>query len=150
MRWAAVACALWACSCSFPVVTYAPDDATSGADAADAAADAAGDSPDPCDKDGDGYKALSCGGNDCNDDDPRVNPGAGFRTDVPDSGPIPGDWNCDGTVELQYVTVTCGATSCNAQGFDAPTSCGTTGQFVVCTGVLCPAVDAGTRTQGCR
>ena len=147
MRWGAVACAFWACSCSFPDVTFAPDDATGGADAA---ADTSGDAVDPCDKDGDGYKAISCGGQDCNDDDPRMHPGAGFSADLPDAGPIPGDWNCDGTVELLYATVTCGATSCSAQGFEAPTSCGTTGQLVVCTGLLCPAVDAGTRTQECR
>jgi len=145
----AAACAL-VCSCSFPEVTFAPDDASLDG-AQEAAADAGGDETDPCDKDRDGFKAIgACGGNDCNDDDPRVHPGADFRTDVPDAGPLLGDWNCDGNVEQEWNAITCGATSCNAQGFDAPTSCGMVGNFVVCSGVLCPAADAGTRAQGCR
>ena len=70
MRWAAAACAFWTCSCSFPAVTFAPDDAASSGDVDDAAAaDVGSDAADPCDKDGDGYKAISCGGNDCNDDE---------------------------------------------------------------------------------
>src|SRR5262245_46344017 len=32
--------------------------------------------PDPCDADGDGHKATSCGGGDCNDADASIHPGA--------------------------------------------------------------------------
>lgn len=44
---------------------------------------------DPCDQDGDGYRAISCGGNDCDDESIRDNPGARERCDFTDN-------NCSG------------------------------------------------------
>ena len=85
-------------SCTFPSVTYndasVPVDATVEAgdeadvDASDGGeAGDAGDEVDPCDEDNDQYKSLACDGSDCNDHDPRVNPGQGFLPDVPDAAP---------------------------------------------------------------
>lgn len=140
-------------SCTFPKVTY--DDAQAPLESgAEAAGGDAGDGGDPCDEDNDGYKSTACGGGDCNDHDPRVNPGAGFVTDVPDAFPW-GDWNCDhdgAAPEYQYPSMTCtlGVVACNApQGFDSTQGCGTSGPYVNCTG-LCNKTDAGVRTQGCR
>ena len=59
----------------------------------DAADDPEVDAPDlgddPCDEDGDGYRALRCGGNDCDDSSIRDNPGAAERCDFVDN-------NCSG------------------------------------------------------
>lgn len=49
----------------------------------------------PVDADGDGHIAASCGGDDCNDNNPAVYPGA---TEIPGDGV---DENCDG-LELCY------------------------------------------------
>lgn len=46
---------------------------------------------DPCDMDGDGYRSIACGGNDCDDNDPFVNPGAAESCSFQDN-------NCDGTI----------------------------------------------------
>lgn len=137
-------------SCTFPSVTFG--DASTSADAA-SEAQGGGDGGDPCDEDNDGYKAQgACGGNDCNDHDPRANPGqTQFITDVPDAAPW-GDWNCDNTVDYQYKTpVACTAgLACNtAEGFTTSEGCGISGPYVTCSG-LCALADAGTRTQGCR
>jgi hypothetical protein len=40
----------------------------------------------PCDQDGDGHLAGSCGGDDCNDGDPAIHPAA------PDLNAVPGPW----------------------------------------------------------
>ena len=60
-------------------------------DAADTAADTAPDTTiDPaCDRDGDGFAATSCGGDDCNDNLARVRPGGAEGCDFTDN-------NCDG------------------------------------------------------
>jgi hypothetical protein len=142
-------------SCTFPDVTFG--DASVAADAAPEAqgSDAGGEAGDPCDEDHDGYKAegAACGGNDCNDHDPRANPGqTQFITDVPDAAPW-GDWNCDTKLEKLFATpVACTAgLACNtAEGFlNTDQGCGITADYVKCAG-LCSLTDAGTRTQGCR
>ena len=147
-----------ASSCTFPDVQFGdasvPIDSGSDVvvvnDAGDDGADAAFD---PCDKDHDGYKAEggACGGNDCNDNNSLQHPGQTQFIEIePDAAPF-GDWNCDGQLEKEYPFVACGiAQSCNAISFSTDTGCGITNPFVSCTGTLCAAVDAGTRTQGCR
>ena len=140
-------------ACTFPNVQFgdASVPIDSGSDVV--VGDVGADVDDPCDKDHDGYKAEggTCNGNDCNDNDPRANPGQQqFLTDEPDAEPF-GDWNCDGNKEKLYPLLTCGITqSCGAGTFTTDTGCGITNPFVTCSGTLCAAVDAGTRTQGCR
>ncbi|RLG30524.1 hypothetical protein DRN98_07285, partial [Methanosarcinales archaeon] len=48
-----------------------------------------------CDKDGDGYKYLNCGGDDCDDSDPEVHPGA---VEICDNGK---DDDCDGAKDCE-------------------------------------------------
>jgi hypothetical protein len=143
-------------SCTFPEVQFGDaavpiDSGSDGVNVNDAGADAPPDADDPCDKDHDGYKAEGvCGGNDCNDENAQQHPGqTSFLTDEPDAAPF-GDWNCDGTVEKLYPFATCFATSCGLQSFTSDTGCGITNPFIICSGLGCPATDAGTRTQGCR
>jgi C1A family cysteine protease len=58
----------------------------------------------PCnDQDDDGYQDIACGGNDCDDDDPSINPGA---TEVCGDSV---DNNCDGAVDE-------GCSMCSAKG----------------------------------
>ncbi|MFO0565485.1 MAG: SUMF1/EgtB/PvdO family nonheme iron enzyme [Polyangiaceae bacterium] len=52
----------------------------------------AGPDADPCDADGDGFRAVSCGGDDCDDTRKAIHPGA---TDVCDGD----DNDCDGTAD---------------------------------------------------
>ncbi len=151
---AAMLAPLLVVSCTFPDVEFgdASVPLESGSDVVDAD-DAAAEASDPCDMDHDGYKAEggACGGNDCNDNDPRAHPGVTQPVyDVPDAAPF-GDWNCDGVVVPVYPFYTCGlAQSCNAQTFTTNTGCGISNPFVTCTAALtCAGVDAGTRTQGC-
>lgn len=60
-------------------------------------------SPDPCDQDEDGYISTSCegGGNDCNDFDPSINPGA---TEICTDGV---DNDCDGDTDMQARQTAC-------------------------------------------
>ena len=78
-----------------------------------ARADTGGDTG-SCDLDGDGFPALFCGGEDCNDGDAGVYPGA---DEVPDDGR---DQDCDGQdqVTVERVWLSGGAGSCAA----APTT----------------------------
>jgi len=144
-------------SCTFPDVQFGdasvPVDSGSDVVIPTDAGEAGVDASDPCDMDHDGYKAMgACGGNDCNDNDPRANPGVtNYVYDEPDAAPF-GDWNCDGKVDMQYKVAACGATTCNSEGYSNAqgSGCGITNPYVTCTGTLCGPVDAGTRTQGCK
>src|ERR1044072_3571095 len=61
-------------------------------------------SPDPCDQDEDGYTSTSCqGGNDCNDYDPYVNPGA------EEICGDPVDNDCDGDTDFAWRQAACAA-----------------------------------------
>ena len=82
MRWLGVAIALFGLGCGATVVV---DAEPSGSTAA--AAGAGGGDMLRCDVDGDGFVAVSCGGDDCNDDDPAIHPGA-----LDDA---PGSWRSD-------------------------------------------------------
>jgi hypothetical protein len=141
-------------SCTFPDVQFgdASVPIDTGTDVV-VMNDAGDDAPfDPCDMDHDGYKAEggTCNGNDCNDNNPNQNPGIQNPSyEVPDAAPF-GDWNCDGKVDPVYPFLTCGLTgSCQAGTFTTNTGCGISNPFVMCTGLACAAVDAGTKTQGC-
>jgi hypothetical protein len=59
----------------------------------------------PCDRDGDGYLSLACGGDDCNDTDPTIHPGAPEPCDGKDH-------DCNGIAD---------------DGCPSKTGCGTTG-----------------------
>jgi hypothetical protein len=112
-----------------------------------------------CDQDQDGFKDDSgaCGGNDCDDHDPRANPGVtDFRTDPP-TPVTKGDWNCNGRLEKQYNTyVSCPTLqlggSCDAvNGFMDDPPCGTSSMFVQCASALvCAPGPVTMRVQGCR
>jgi hypothetical protein len=57
-------------------VDVEPDEGPTDAATPDSATPDTGPVDEACDRDRDGYRAVACGGDDCNDDDPRVNPGA--------------------------------------------------------------------------
>ena len=154
MRIAVLAPLVLVASCTFPDVQFgdASTPIDSGSDVV-VTNDAGNDAPfNVCDKDKDGYidKYDGCGGNDCNDNDPRANPGVkSYVYDEPDGEPY-GDWNCDGTAQPEYSVVTCGATTCGSKGYTTSTGCGITNLLVVCSpSPLCPASDAGLQPQGC-
>ncbi len=148
--------------CTFPTVTFTDASTSLDASAVEASLDAADEASDamppseggeggnPCDKDNDTYIAESCGGTDCDDNDPLVHPGQTFQTIIPDAGSNFGDWNCDGVVEKEFPTMSCNIAVCgNTEGFAIAEGCGVTGQYETCSG-LCAYADAGARTQGCR
>lgn len=117
------------------------------------------DTSDPCDKDGDGYKAQggSCGGNDCDDNDPRANPSVATYVTYDATGKThAGDWNCDGATKRQFnVNQNCGilgGKSCaEIRGFTGDPTCGTSGKYIECaiSGALCVESTSTTRIQGC-
>lgn len=103
---------------------------------------------DPCDCDGDGYRAsgLTCGGNDCDDEDARVHPGqTQYFADRSANAHVGYDYNCNGTLERDPAQ---GATALSCldldllncagkQGFQAPLpECGQPGKWSECRGVL--------------
>ena len=114
----------------------------------DASADASVESPSPrsdagdaspepnCDGDEDGELSPRCGGLDCDDDDPDVNPSAGFFS-VP-SERRGFDYDCDGAIEKQFPeTLSCdglGPCDTERQGFlgDDPLACGEVGSWGHC------------------
>ena len=125
----------------------APSDA--GADVREAEAS--------CDVDRDGHNAMdACGGDDCDDEDPRAVPDAAFRDDLITQR-TKGDWNCSKTVERLYpANLVCGALppiACTGQqGFTDNPACGAAGTFVVCQQVelTCLTVSSQLRLQGCK
>lgn len=123
---------------------------------------------DPCDCDGDGFvadDAVACpdaGGKrrDCNDEDPRFFPDAGYVHEAPPAGQK-GDWNCDGTVTRERnvridctkyggtLSTTCGKT----EGFFDDPPCGVSASYVVCkpSGLTdCVQGTVEDRAQGCK
>ncbi len=96
------------------------------------------------DADADGYRDAACGGNDCNDHDPAVHPGA-IETCATGR-----DLNCDGRVTTcpggttcaqDLCTVACPAGGCPS-GFTCASAPGVTGRYCIpsaCVGAVCPA-----------
>jgi hypothetical protein len=117
-----------------------PDAGTGGASSSSSAASAGGGC---CDCDGDGHLAAGlCGGDDCDDHDPKAYPGEPVYYATADADPMVGfDWDCSGTAERnpQLVkTVNCGLIGlpCTADtGFLTATtapSCGQSGKWGTC------------------
>jgi hypothetical protein len=114
---------------------------------------------DPCDCDKDGFKRAdsACGGLDCDDDDDRAHPGAGFSTFAP-TAKTKGDWNCDGNPEKQKKEgISCGALlgDCTVSGFTGTVPCGGDGTFITCKVVplgcgVNTSVTSVTSKQACR
>lgn len=72
----------------------APTDAQPEASTPEAGADSPADTPSCPDRDGDGHRDMACGGDDCNDNDRLVHPGADPRCADVDS-------DCDGTPDTR-------------------------------------------------
>ncbi|MDB4942132.1 MAG: hypothetical protein JWP97_1666 [Labilithrix sp.] len=171
-------------ACSFPDVAFAPggeggtdgaaqdgfvgDGGSGGDGSADLDAvppiDGTSEKPDtgpcvdPCDCDKDGHKSreAGCGGDDCDDTDPRANPDQNFRKDLATKTTM-GDWNCDGKTErvITSVNVTCSAACPSGrEGLAADIPCGTFGEYITCQSALgglgCQQSDSGVRQQECR
>ena len=137
-------------------------DAGAANDAQDSAATAdANDAADPCDMDRDLYRAIGgvCGGQDCDDNDGRRNPGVSTYQTYPTDN---GDWNCDKHVDRQYPNANVSCTSilvpgsCDGlSGFSGPDpGCGYAGTYVTCAWDTlslpnCKVSSSGVATQGC-
>jgi hypothetical protein len=138
----------------------ADDDATASADAragdarpVDAGADVL-QPPTPCDRDGDGRLAASCGGDDCCDTDPRAHKGASAWFDAPNAC---GSWDydCDNKATREVAVVDCHYEFldwCAGAGFQADTDCGLVGQLTDCqmSGLDCGPVVQRPQKQRCR
>lgn len=185
-RWRAFALGLVTTSvaigaaCTFPDPDFLPPGATGdgGAGAGDGGKGSDGTTPeaappiaeagakpdtgpcaDPCDCDKDGFRSKKdgCGGDDCDDLDPRAKPGANFSTEKANPDTL-GDWNCDGTTERLFknVDVSCGGIGdfCpqGREGLQADLPCGLSGTYVVCkpNALGCAQADSGVVTQECR
>jgi hypothetical protein len=123
---------------------------------------------DPCDLDKDTFRNKDCGGDDCNDHTPDAHPGVTkFSRSTPGDNDLlwttlPGDWNCDGSVQYEFKEQTCasgGLGNCAGKldGYTVdPTTlrCGDPIDFVTCkatglAGASC-TTDATTKTNlGC-
>lgn len=114
---------------------------------------------DPCDCDGDGYRAKSatCAGNDCDDFGRFTHPNQTYITEPPTAAD-PGDWDCSGGVEKQYVPkldcktllgLDCKGT---AEGFLEDPPCGAEADFYRCTRALldCVPQKVDRRRQACK
>jgi len=184
-RWRALALGFVATSfaigaaCTFPDPDFLPPGATAdGGGASDGGRGSDGTTPeaappiaeagakpdtgpcaDPCDCDKDGFKSQKdgCGGDDCDDQDPRANPGANFRKDTATTD-TKGDWNCNGATErlIKSVGVSCGGVGdfcpSGREGLKDDLPCGLSGLYVVCkqSALGCGQVDSGVVTQECR
>jgi hypothetical protein len=124
---------------------------------ADAASEA--DVYDPCDKDKDGYRAMSCGGGDCDDDDRRAHPDQGFLSDTP-VAPTNGNWDCTGVVDKQTgvnggLCSSRSSTTCSGNNgrFAGDPACGATDTIQICSwnGSSCTILTTITsQKQGCK
>jgi len=108
----------------------------------------------PCDRDGDGRLAPSCGGDDCCDTDPRVYRGAPGWFDVPTAcGTF--DYDCDGWGTRETAVLACSFQVfdwCAGEGFQSDTWCGETGAYAECQlqGLSCGPANTRARKQRCR
>ena len=142
--------------------SIAPDVADETSPTSDAGGSDAGADVDPCDRDRDGVRSQTCeGGADCDDEDERAQPEAGFRSDEP-TPKTKGDWNCDGKVTAEHSLVfNCSAfnsfaVSCSTlEGFKDNPGCGMEGTYAKCKnppvlGGACIEDLAEKRKQACK
>lgn len=131
-------------ACDFPSLTYAgaggggsgggADDGGAGGAPCVPPADTSG-----CDKDGDGWPAMRCCGQDCDDTDPRARPDQTEFFDVPVESAGGYDFDCDGVAtknpeQLFPPPLTCGELDeCAAkEGYGPDSKCGNNLDFRVC------------------
>lgn len=109
------------------------------------------------DKDGDGPKAATCGG-DCHDGNATVNSKQTMFFDVPYTTTTGGssfDYNCDGFTTQKFPSkVSCSMGSCTGW-LDAVPACGASGTWVdACTywnaSLMCTMYHTVSQTQACR
>jgi hypothetical protein len=121
--------------------------------------EAAADAP-PCDQDQDTFMAIggNCGGDDCDDHDPRAYPmEPNYLTWLPSLATMYGDWNCNHKVEKLFpINVNCSMsiTNCNqVSGFTGDPECGTAGNFVQCMTmnvIFCVEGASSMQVQACK
>lgn len=116
-----------------------------------------------CDCDGDGYLSRgACGGDDCDDHDPKVHPGQTEYQSEPATNPAIGfDYNCSETIDRdpEQAVVDCGLLDlllcAENQGFkDTLPACGEPAEWVRCTpavlGLACTQESVGMVVARCR
>lgn len=137
--------------CSFPeptIVDELANETASDGSVAETMADTAAtdakvnlcETLEPCDCDGDGDKdkRSGCGGNDCDDGDPRRSSlVTSFLGHSVDGTGHSGDWDCSMTVTKEYAEdIKCvtylATTGCSQQGYKGTPACGTMATFVRC------------------
>jgi hypothetical protein len=121
-----------------------------------------------CDCDRDNFRSNQCpdagydGSYDCDDLDPLIRPNQDWVAapwPTESTHPVANDWNCNGTVQRQYQTVTNCAnvtgTCSDRKGFVNNPGCGQQGDFFTCklVGVILPSCETdltSTLAQGCK